>query len=116
MLTDRTRVEAYLQALRNSIKKTSVVVEIGTGLGTFAIEAAKLGAAEVVAIDPDESIQLAQQLAADNGFSDRIRFIRHFSTAIDLPRQADVIVSDLRGVLPLFHTTFLRSSMRENVF
>ena len=102
MLADRTRVEAYLQALRNSIKKTSVVVEIGTGLGTFAIEAAKLGAAEVIAIDPDESIQVAQQLAASNGFSDRIKFIRHFSTAVDLPRQADVIISDLRGVLPLF--------------
>jgi hypothetical protein len=36
-----------------------------------------------------------------NGYADRITFHQTLSSAITLPQPADVIVSDLRGVLPL---------------
>jgi len=38
----------------------------------------------------------------DNGFGDRVQIISKMSTEVELPERADVIVSDLRGVLPLF--------------
>jgi len=104
MIADQARVNAYLQALRNAVKPGSIVLEIGTGLGFFAVSAARLGASEVFAIDSDDAIQVAQQMAATTEVSDRIKFIRGLSTATDLPRLADVIVSDLRGLLPLFQT------------
>ncbi|HKR23383.1 MAG TPA: hypothetical protein VJS17_12345, partial [Pyrinomonadaceae bacterium] len=37
----------------------------------------------------------------EHGYSDRIEFIQDLSTNVTLPERADVIVSDLHGVLPL---------------
>src|SRR5262245_23219624 len=102
MIADGVRVNAYAAALRQAIKPGSVVVDIGTGIGFFAVLACQLGAQRVHAIEPDDAIELARAIAAANGCADRIRFIQDVSTKVDLPEHADVIVSDLRGVLPLF--------------
>jgi protein arginine N-methyltransferase 1 len=104
MIADQARVNAYLQALRNAVKPGSIVLEIGTGLGFFAVAAARLGASEVFAIDSDDAIKVAQQMAATTEVSDRIKFIFGLSTATELPKPVDVIVSDLRGLLPLYQT------------
>jgi type I protein arginine methyltransferase len=102
MLADQVRTRAYADALRKVVRPGSVVVEIGTGPGAFAVFACKLGARRVYAIEPDPIIQVAREVAVANGFADRIEFIEDLSTNVTLPVQADVIVSDLRGVLPLF--------------
>jgi protein arginine N-methyltransferase 1 len=102
MIVDRVRMEAYAQAMRQNVKPGSVVLEIGTGPGIFAILACQLGAARVIAIESDEIIQLARENAAINQCADRIEFIEDLSTKITLPVKADVIVSDMRGVVPLF--------------
>ena len=102
MIADRVRMEAYAQALRQTVKPGSVVLEIGTGPGIFAILACQLGAGRVIAIESDEIIQLARENAAINHCTDRIEFIEDLSTNVTLPAKADVIVSDMRGVVPLF--------------
>lgn len=102
MITDRPRMDAYAEALRRTVTPESVVLDIGAGPGIMALLACKFGARHVYAVEPDDSIQLARELAAANGCADRITFIRDISTAIELPERADVIVSDLRGALPLF--------------
>jgi protein arginine N-methyltransferase 1 len=104
MISDGVRLEAYARALRKTVRPGSVVLEIGTGPGVFAVLACQLGARRVYALEPDQIIQVAREVAADNGCADRIEFIEDFSTRLTLPVQADVIVSDLRGVLPLFQT------------
>jgi protein arginine N-methyltransferase 1 len=102
MLEDRVRLDAYERALRKTVRPGSVVLEIGTGPGVFAVLACQLGASRVFAIESDPIIQVAREIAAANGCADRIEFIEDLSTRVTLPIQADVIVSDLRGVLPLF--------------
>ena len=102
MIADHIRTGAYAGAMRRAIKPDSVVLDIGTGIGIFAMLACQLGARRVYAIEPDDAIQVAREIAAANGFADRIEFIQDLSTRITLPERADVIVSDLRGVLPLF--------------
>lgn len=102
MIADRVRMEAYAQALRQTVKPGSVVLEIGTGPGMFAILACQLGASRVIAIESDEIIQVARENAAVNRCADRIEFIEELSTNVTLPVKADVIVSDMRGVTPLF--------------
>lgn len=52
------------------------------------------------AIEPGDCVQLARDLAQANGCADRIRFIQDFSTNVTLPERADVIVADVRGILP----------------
>ena len=102
MVADRVRVDAYVQALRKTVREGSVVVEIGTGPGIFTVLACQLGASRVYAIEPTEIIQVAREVAAANGCADRIEFFEDMSDRVTLPVRADVIFSDLRGVLPLF--------------
>ncbi len=46
-------------------------------------------------------IQVAREVAAANGFADRIQFVQAMTTNIDLPERVDGIVADIHGVLPL---------------
>jgi protein arginine N-methyltransferase 1 len=104
MLGDRVRIEAFARALRGAIRPGSTVVELGTGPGAMAVLACRLGAGRVYAIEPCSVIQVAREVAKANGCADKFEFIEDISTRVSLPVRADVIVSDLRGVLPLFGT------------
>lgn len=101
MIADDVRMEAFDQALRQAIGPESVVVDIGAGTGIFTLLACKYGARRVYAIEPAPVLQVAKESAHRNGFSDRVEFFQARSEDISLPEHADVIVSDLRGVLPL---------------
>jgi type I protein arginine methyltransferase len=101
MIADRVRVKAYAEALRRTVKPGSVVMDIGTGPGIWAVLACELGASRVFALEPDSIIQVAREVAVSNRCSGQIEFAEKMSTRFELPVQADVIVSDLRGVLPL---------------
>jgi type I protein arginine methyltransferase len=102
MIGDSIRTPAYIEALRKAVTPGCVVLDIGTGTGIFALVSCQFEARQVYAIEPNPAIQIAKEVAEINGFIDRIKFIQGFSTEIDLPEKVDVIVSDLRGVLPLF--------------
>jgi type I protein arginine methyltransferase len=108
MIADRRRMHAYAKALRQSVKPGSVVLDIGTGTGIFALLACQSGARRVYAIEPGDVIATARDLAAVNGYTDRIEFIQAISTQVTLPESADIIVSDLHGVFP-FHGTGVRA-------
>jgi protein arginine N-methyltransferase 1 len=110
MMADRLRTEPYVQALQQSVHPGSVVLNIGTGAGGQALLACKLGARRVYAIEPGDSIEVARAVARDNGFEDRIEFIQANSTDVTLPEPVDVIVSELRGAVPL-HEGRLHSLM-----
>ena len=101
-MADKVRMRAYTQALRAAVKPGDIVVDIGAGTGIFALLACQYGAARVYAIEPNENIHVAKKLARANGFSDRIEFIQDISTKVSFIEKADVIISDLRGLLPLF--------------
>jgi len=102
MIADAPRMEAYAVALRRTVNRDSVVMDLGCGPGVFALLACKLGARRVYAVEPDNVIGLAREAAAANGFTDRIQFFEKLSTEITLPEPATIIVSDLRGVLPFY--------------
>ena len=102
MILDAPRMEAYERALRTRVTPGSVVADIGAGTGIFALIACRLGARRVFAIEPGEAITVAREMAAANGFTSRIEFFQAMSTEVTLPERANVIVSDLRGILPLF--------------
>lgn len=102
MLRDPRRIDAYRRSLAAVITKESVVADLGTGIGTFAILAARLGAARVYAIETADIIEVAKANARNNGVEDRIRFIRSDVISAELPERVDVVVSDLAGALPLF--------------
>jgi len=102
MLADAPRMDAYASALRRTVNRDSVVMDLGCGPGVFALLSCKLGARRVCAVEPDNVIGLAREAAAANGCADRIQFFETMSTEIALPEPATIIVSDLRGVLPFY--------------
>ena len=102
MIADRVRADAYARALCHAVKPTSVVLDIGTGTGIWSLLACQFGARKVYAIEPDEVIQVAREIAFANGYADRIGFIQNLSTQVKLPERVDVMISDMRSILPLF--------------
>jgi protein arginine N-methyltransferase 1 len=102
MIADVPRFSAHSTAIAKSVHPGDVVLEIGCGPAIFAMLACRAGARRVFAVETDEIIDLARQLAAVNGFADRIEFFQCDSRKLTLPEQADVVISDIRGALPLF--------------
>jgi protein arginine N-methyltransferase 1 len=102
MIADKVRMDPYAYALKALVEPGSVVLDIGTGTGLHALLACKFGARKVYAVEPNDAIHLARELALENGYADRIEFFQDISTHITLPEKADIIISDLRGVLPLY--------------
>jgi protein arginine N-methyltransferase 1 len=104
MLADRIRVEAYARALQQAVRPDSVVVDIGVGTGIMTLLACRFGARRVIAIEPEDVIQVAREMIRVNGYADRVEFFQQPSVSVTLPEAADVIVSDLRGALPLYQS------------
>lgn len=101
MIAAGPRMEAYILALKQVMRPGDTLLDIGAGAGIFSLLACQLGAGHVHAVEPNDAIKVARKIAAANGYADRITFHQAVSTAISLPSPADVIISDLRGILPL---------------
>jgi protein arginine N-methyltransferase 1 len=67
----------------------------------MSLLACRFGARHVHAVEPADAVHIARAIVAANGLTERITFYQDISTHVTLPERADVIVSDLRGVLPL---------------
>ena len=107
MIADIGRTAGYADALKRHVTPESVVVDVGTGTGVFALLAARLGARKVYAIEADDAIEWGRRIAAANGLDQQVTFIHEVSTRIDLPEKADVIVSDIHGALPAHRQSLL---------
>lgn len=106
MIADRVRIDAYAEALRRSVKPGCAVADIGSGTGVLSMLACRFGARHVYAIEPLPVAPLIREAARANGFEDRITVYPQRSTEVVLPERVDVIVSDLRGVLPPLESHF----------
>jgi protein arginine N-methyltransferase 1 len=102
MIADRERFRAYQEAIARAVRPGDAVAEIGCGPAVFALLACQAGARRVYAIDSEPIVDLAGQLAAANGFADRIEFIQSDSRKTNLPERVNVIISDIRGAVPFF--------------
>lgn len=79
------------------------VLDLGSGTGILAIAAVKLGAGEVVAIDPEDgAYEAAVRNLSLNGVKDRIKVVKGDITAVpvDSPR-FDLVLANLYGDLLL---------------
>lgn len=106
MIADSARADAYVAAMERVVRPGMTVLDLGAGSGFFSFEACRLGARRVYAIDPNPALLAARETAAANALGDRIVFLPVVSTEVELPERVDVVVSDMRGVLPL-HTQHL---------
>jgi hypothetical protein len=99
MLSDNARLEAYRQAIFQTVRKGDVVADIGTGTGILAFFALQAGARKIYAIETSPIIDVAKKTAKDNGCFDSIQFIQQESKKVDLPEPMDLIITETIGVL-----------------
>jgi protein arginine N-methyltransferase 1 len=99
-MADDVRFDAFEAAIRAVVRPGAVVLDIMCGAGLRSLLAARAGARKVYAVETSDAIETAREIAAANRV-EQVEFVRARSTDITLPERADVIVSDLRGVLPL---------------
>ncbi|HKA22754.1 MAG TPA: 50S ribosomal protein L11 methyltransferase [Blastocatellia bacterium] len=98
LLEDGVRNRAFYAALRKRVTSDSVVLDIGSGTGIWAITAALLGAKKVVAVEKDTLlIRLIKNLARENRVQDKIEIIEGDSREIKLSREFDLFVSETIG-------------------
>jgi type I protein arginine methyltransferase len=107
MVIDPIRTQAFVTALSDAITADSVVLEIGTGAGFFALLACKLGAKKVYAVEPDSAIEVGKLCVKNNPGSERITWLQGLSTEIDLPEKVDIVIGDLHGTMPFYNFNIL---------
>jgi len=101
MVLDAVRVDAYRQALASAVRPGAVVADLGAGCGILSVLACQAGAGRVYAVEPAPIADVARRLVASNGCADRVRILDTDATGAELPEPVDLLVSDLRGTLPL---------------
>ena len=67
ILADSERFEAFDLAIGEAVQPHDVVVDLGCGVGTFAVFAARAGARRVFGVESSPAIEFARQLVRDNG-------------------------------------------------
>lgn len=90
-LADTPRVAAFQRAIEATVSPGQVVLDLGTGIGTYAMFAARAGG-RVLAVEADPVIDIARGLAADNGLADRIEFLHGRIEALEPPGRVDVLI------------------------
>lgn len=101
MLNDHERTRRYLDAIRDTVRPGDVVVDMGTGSGVMAVAAARAGAARVYAIEATGIAKAARRVFEATGVADRVILVEGYSTQIQLPERADVLVAEVIGNEPL---------------
>lgn len=101
MLDDQRRTTRFIEAIRETVQPSDVVVDLGTGTGVLAVAAAQAGAAHVFAIEASGIASVANAVFHANNVSDRVTLVRGWSTDISLPQRGDVLVSEMIGHEPL---------------
>jgi len=92
LLGDRERIEAFRRAIGRAVQPGDRVLDVGTGLGTFAFFAAQAGASAVWAVDGDPVVHVAKAIARLNGYDDRVRFVRGWLPDVEIGERVSVVV------------------------
>jgi SAM-dependent methyltransferase len=108
LLEDRPRISAVLSAVASVVRPGDRVVEVGCGIGTYALAALRAGAAHVTAIDSNPvALALARELGVARAGADRLTLIEAPAESIELEPRADVVIFEDYGGLG--HSPGLRS-------
>ena len=104
MLRDAARTQSYRYAMlqNKALFQDKVVIDVGCGTGILSMFAVQAGARKVYALERSDIADQAEKLIAANGMSDKIEVVRGLAEDLELPEQADVLVSEWMGYFLLY--------------
>jgi len=97
MVGDRSRTDAFAEAIAEVVQPGDVVVDVGAGTGILSLLAAKAGARKVIGVERSDMATFARELIHQNGFEDRVEIIQGNADKLKLDEPADVIISEWLG-------------------
>lgn len=92
LIDDPVRLGAFQRAINAVVKPGDVVADVGCGLGTYAIFAAKAGARRVFAVDDTPIVDVAAEVVRDNGVDGVVEVLAGYSTQLTPPEPCDVVI------------------------
>jgi protein arginine N-methyltransferase 1 len=95
MLADTERINWFQQAIEAAVRPDDVVVDLGCGLGTFAMQASRAGARRVFAVEMDEVINVAEKIAQINDCD--IEFLSGDAKDVELPEPVSLLIFEDYG-------------------
>lgn len=96
MAFDTTRNAAYLKAITQTVNSSSIVMDLGAGIGIHGLAAAKAGAKKVYLVEPEPIINIAKKIAEANKLAN-IETKQARIEQITLAEKVDVIISVFTG-------------------
>ncbi len=97
MLFDDFRNTFYFNAIKEAVKKNSVVLDLGAGLGVHGFMANSCGAKKVYLVEPAEILDVTRMIVSTNGLRGKIECISAEIEKAALPEKVDVIISVFTG-------------------
>ncbi|MHA1615430.1 MAG: 50S ribosomal protein L11 methyltransferase [Candidatus Thorarchaeota archaeon] len=95
LLSHKSRIRKFRQAIEQTISTREYVIDLGTGSGILAILAAQQGA-QVTAIDANaESLKYARIAAERNGVAENIEFVHSHFYDFKPEEKADVVLCEM---------------------
>jgi predicted RNA methylase len=95
-LIDTKRTRAFARAIKKTVKKGDVVVDLGTGSGVLAMVAAQAGAKKVYAIELDvNNIKNLKATFAQNGLDSVIEIIPADALEVTVPEKVTVVIAEM---------------------
>lgn len=96
-LSDPNRLDAFSRAIQAVVRPGAVVLDLASGTGILGLMACRAGAARVYSVEVGGMIEVARGIAAENGYADRVVFIKGLSPHVELPERVDVVMADQIG-------------------
>ncbi len=95
MLADTDRIEWFRTAIEKAVRPDDVIVDLGCGLGTFAMQASRAGAQRVYGVEMDSVVELAAKIAKLNGCD--ITFISGDARNVKIPEPVSLLIFEDYG-------------------
>lgn len=96
MLSDTVRVGAYHRGIHRNVQPGDVVLDLGAGTGLLSFFASRAGAKKVYAVEHSDFIDVAQEIARHNGFTN-IEFVKANSREFTPDEPIDVLIHEQMG-------------------
>lgn len=106
LIADRARIEAFRAGITEQVKPGDLVLEVGSGLGTYAFFAARAGAGKVWGVESNAVAHVAQTLSKIHGLDDVVTLLRGTLPDVEVPEPVDVIIFEDFAIRLLSEQTY----------